>query len=177
MRRVRVQKCMPPGLLASCCWAAVIVRTRPADAKLITSPDSPGRRGPAGRNDHMTLAIVEDDEEVRRALARLLQCLGHEVRAFASAEAFEADAVTADCLIVDVRLPGMSGIELRERVRARAVPTPVVLITGDAGSRPRDGATDFEEPSITKPFDDATLIAAIADAVATHVRLGSRCGG
>ena len=68
----------------------------------------------------MTLAIVDDDDDVRRALARLLRSLGHDVKVFASAEAFEAETVVVDCLIVDVRLPGLSGLELRERLRNRA---------------------------------------------------------
>ena len=53
----------------------------------------------------MTLAIVDDDDDVRTALARLLCSLGHDVKVFASAEEFEAETVTVDCLIVDVRLP------------------------------------------------------------------------
>ena len=69
-------------------------------------------------------------------LARLLRCLGHEVRPFESAEAIEAADVAGlalDCLIVDVRLPGVSGPELRDRLRRRGMLTPVVFITGDAG--------------------------------------------
>ena len=57
----------------------------------------------------MRLAIVDDDEGARSALARLLRCLGHDVQVFESAEAFEAADVDVDCLIVDVRLPGVSG--------------------------------------------------------------------
>ena len=62
----------------------------------------------------MTLAIVDDDEDVRTALARLLRSMGHAVRAFDSAEAFEAEPTAVDCVIVDVRLPGLSGLELRD---------------------------------------------------------------
>ena len=65
----------------------------------------------------MTLAIVDDDEDVRQALARLLRSLGHQVHVFGSAEDFEAETVSVDCLILDVRLPGLSGPELRERLR------------------------------------------------------------
>jgi two-component system, LuxR family, response regulator FixJ len=113
----------------------------------------------------MMLAIVDDDDDVRMALSRLLCAMGHEVRAFASAEDFEAAAISVGCAIVDVRLPGLSGLELRERLRNRAVPTPVVFITGDGDRLARDIAN--ETPLVTKPFDDHVLEAAIAAAVST----------
>jgi FixJ family two-component response regulator len=115
----------------------------------------------------MSLAIVDDDEDVRKALARLLRCLGHDVRVFASAEEFEAETVAADCLIVDVRLPGLSGLELCERLRSRGTPTPVVLITGESDTGVRDQSIASATPSLSKPFDDATLMAAVADAIST----------
>lgn len=114
----------------------------------------------------MTLAIVDDDDDVRTALARLLCSLGHDVKMFASAEEFEAETVTVDCLIVDVRLPGLSGLELRERLRNRRTPTPVVLITGDSDRLAGDIPQAADTRSVTKPFDDVELLAAIADAIA-----------
>jgi FixJ family two-component response regulator len=108
----------------------------------------------------MVFAIVDDDDDVRRALARLLGAMGHAVREFASAEEFETAAVSADCLIVDVRLPGLSGLELHDRVRMRSTPTPVVLISG--GERP-DGPG--RPPVVTKPFDEETLMAAVTHAM------------
>ena len=114
----------------------------------------------------MTLAIVDDDDDVRRALLRLLRSMGHREVGFASAEAFEADTVVADCVIVDVRLPGLSGLELRDRLRDRNAAN-----AGRADHRRRrsgrgdlSGATDT--PLVTKPFDDTTLAAAIAQAIA-----------
>jgi FixJ family two-component response regulator len=116
----------------------------------------------------MTLAIVDDDEDVRRALERLLRSLGHQVQVFGSAEDFAAETVAVDCLILDVRLPGLSGPELRERLRRFPTPTPVVLITGDLDPQPEFSAA-FDTPSLTKPFDDTTLMAAIAHAISsTH---------
>jgi two-component system response regulator FixJ len=112
----------------------------------------------------MTLAIVDDDDDVRRALFRLLRAMGYEVKVFASAEDFEADDVKVDCAIVDVRLPGLSGLELRDRLRARRSPMPVVLITGDGDRLARDHAR-ADAPLVTKPFDDAVLAAAITAAV------------
>ena len=114
----------------------------------------------------MTLAIVDDDDDVRTALARLLCSLGHDVKTFASAEEFEAETVTVDCLIADVRLPGLSGLELRERLRNQATPTPVVLITGNSDRLAGDIPHAADTPSVTKPFDDVELLAAIADAIA-----------
>jgi FixJ family two-component response regulator len=115
----------------------------------------------------MTLAIVDDDESVRRALARLLRSLGHDVSVFGSAEEFEAGKVTVDCLILDVRMPGLSGPELRERLRRRPAPTPVVFVTGDTDPKARDIHPPLDAPLITKPFDEGTLTAAIDQAVSS----------
>ena len=114
----------------------------------------------------MTLAIVDDDDDVRTALTRLLCSLGHDVKTYASAEEFEAATVTVDCLIADVRLPGISGLDLRERLRNRATPTPVVLITGDSDRIADDIPQAADTASVTKPFDDVELLAAIANAIA-----------
>ena len=122
----------------------------------------------------MTLAIVDDDEDVRQALARLLRSLGHDVHVFGSAEEFEANTVAADCLILDVRLPGLSGPELRERLRGGSTPTPVVLITGDSNPKARDISLAIDTPSVTKPFDDVTLMAAIARAISSADALRER---
>jgi len=122
----------------------------------------------------MTLAIVDDDEDVRRALARLLRSLGHEVRVFGSAEDFEAEPEVVDCLILDVRLPGLSGPELRERLRKAPNPIPVVLITGDADAQARDISPSIDTPSVSKPFDDVTLMAAIDDAISATDSLKER---
>jgi FixJ family two-component response regulator len=118
----------------------------------------------------MTLAIVDDDDDVRVALARLLRSMGNEVRAFASAEDFEASTEAVDCVIVDVRLPGISGLELGERLHNRWPPMPVVLITGDGDRLPREPARAVNTPLITKPFECTALAAAIDEAVAGSVR-------
>jgi FixJ family two-component response regulator len=123
----------------------------------------------------VTLAVIDDDKDVRTALVRLLNALDHEVAAFASAEAFEAAPVRADCLIVDVRLPGLSGVELRDRLRTRSGAMPIVLITGDGDRVDRD-AKIAETPLLTKPFDIDALVTAIDAAVSaakverTHAR-------
>ena len=90
--------------------------------------------------------------------------MGHKVTTFVSAEDFESAPVAVDCMIVDVRLPGLNGLELRQKLRGRSVHVPVVLMTGD-GDRLDSDARVGDTPIISKPFDDATLTAAIADAI------------
>ena len=118
----------------------------------------------------LTLAIVDDDDDVRIALSRLLRAIGHQVTLFASAEDFEAEAMrVVDCVIADVRLPGLSGLDLRDRLRGRKTPTPVVLITGDGDRLARDIGTGVETPLLTKPFDADVLTEAIAAAMSMTV--------
>ena len=124
----------------------------------------------------MNLVLVDDDDGARAAVARLLRCMGHAVRAFDCAEAFEADAVEADCLIVDVRLPGLSGPELRDRLRRRGNLTPVVFITGDSEIKTKDAAGESWTATVAKPFDDVTLIAAIDRAVSSAKAASDRAG-
>jgi two-component system, LuxR family, response regulator FixJ len=116
----------------------------------------------------MTCAVVDDDDDVRKALSRLLQAMGHDVRAFASAEDFEAETVVVDCAIVDVRLPGLNGFELRERLRGRNAAAPVVLISGDGHPLAKDIAPAVGTPLVTKPFDADALARAIALATSTR---------
>jgi FixJ family two-component response regulator len=116
-------------------------------------------------SERLRLAIVDDDEDVRAALSRLLRAMGHEVRVFSSAEDFEAEPVPVDCAIVDIRLPGLSGLELRERLRTQGEPPPVVLITGDSDRLARDVGCGVDTPLLTKPFDVGILTEAIASAI------------
>jgi FixJ family two-component response regulator len=115
----------------------------------------------------MTLAVVDDDDDVRTALSRLLRSMGYRVVGFASAEAFEADRSDVDCAIVDMRLPGVSGLELCERLRQRPSALPVVLVTGDAHRLAADLPGAPDTPFLSKPFDEATLSHAIARAMAS----------
>jgi len=117
----------------------------------------------------MRLAIVDDDDDVRRALARLLRALGHDVCGFPSAEAYEAGTPDVDCAIVDVSLAGLSGFDLRERLRGRTPPTPVVMMTGDGDWLARNRSRGLDLPLVSKPFEPATLATAIAAARATVV--------
>ncbi|MGE4339856.1 MAG: response regulator transcription factor [Pigmentiphaga sp.] len=113
-----------------------------------------------------TVFIVDDDEAVRDSLRWLLEANGYRVRDFASAEAFlEAyDPEVVGVLIVDVRMPGMSGLELQEVLIARKIPLPIVFITGHgdvpmAVTTIKKGAVDFLE----KPFNEADLRVIVAN--------------
>jgi two-component system response regulator TtrR len=104
--------------------------------------------------------IVDDDEAVRDSLKFLLEASSYRVITFDSAESFLAsfDAQALACLVLDVRMPGMSGLELQEQLLARHINLPIVFITGHgdvpmAVSAMKRGAADF----IEKPFDQADL--------------------
>lgn len=113
-----------------------------------------------------TVFIVDDDEAVRDSLRWLLEANGYRVRAFESAESFLAayDPAAVGVLIVDVRMPGMSGLELQEHLLARQIAIPIVFITGHgdvpmAVSTIKKGAVDF----IEKPFNDVDLRVIVAN--------------
>ena len=119
----------------------------------------------------LTVCVVDDDLAVLRGLTRLCSAWGYDVRAFASAQQFlehvrfDGDAV--GCVVLDVHLPGMSGLELQAELALRDVHVPIVFVTGagDDSLRSRalaDGAVAFLE----KPFDDTELLRAERDALA-----------
>ena len=112
--------------------------------------------------------IVDDDAPVRQALSRLLRSYGFDVFAFASAQDF-LDSVSPDaqgCLILDVRMPGMNGLELQEELRSSGWELPIVFIT--AYDEPKDrekalanGAVSF----LQKPLNDEILLEVIQSAL------------
>ena len=123
----------------------------------------------------MTLAIVDDDAGVRRALARLLRSLGHDVHVFESAEAFEAEAVAVDCVIVDVRAAWSQRPRTARTAAQHLTPTPVVLITGDSDPMAENISSAIDSPCVQpEPFNEITLIAAIAHAVSSADALRER---
>jgi FixJ family two-component response regulator len=118
--------------------------------------------------NHKVVAIVDDDEAVRVALDGLLRSAGLTTRAFESAEAFveSGQQSQAACLIADIRMPGMSGLELQAKLNAEGCRIPIVFITahGDAKMRLqalRAGAVEF----LAKPFDDETLLESVRAAL------------
>lgn len=118
------------------------------------------------------ISVIDDDASVRAALNNLLKSLGYIVHVFPSAEAFlrSAQLNNSWCVIADVRMPAMSGIELQSRLRAQGSRVPFVFITAVPEERERaraleDGAICF----LTKPFDEDTLIACLGKALAWHI--------
>ena len=114
------------------------------------------------------IAVIDDDDGVRLAVADLLRAADFNARAFASAEAFLARVAPArfDCLIVDVNLPGMTGVALLNTLADLGSPQPAVLITGrhDPGTRDLLGRT-ASVPHLRKPFGDAELFDALRRAM------------
>lgn len=114
------------------------------------------------------IAIIDDDQSVRRSLKRLIASFGLRVEAFGSAEEFVQSGHLHDtvCLVLDVRLPGMSGVEFQHRLGGDGPRIPIVFITahGDEATREQaleDGALDF----LFKPVDQNALLNAIRSAL------------
>ena len=110
------------------------------------------------------ISVVDDDTSVRESLQCLIRSFGFAVEVFASAEEFlKSDHLpNTRCLILDVRMPGMSGLELQRRLTASHCEIPVIFITahGDGSARSqalKDGAVDY----LLKPFGEASLLSAI----------------
>jgi FixJ family two-component response regulator len=115
------------------------------------------------------ISVVDDDIWVRESLDSLIRSVGQEVKVFASAEDFlnSAHPRKADCLILDVRLPGMSGIELHRQLVARRYKVPVIFITAHASDdRARsEAASDWTVAYLTKPFSEDELLGAVEAAL------------
>lgn len=118
--------------------------------------------------------VVDDDAALRRALADLLRSAGYQVQTWGDAEGFmrEADTARPACLLVDLRLPGRSGVELQSWLIEQGVANPVVFLTGYPTTRiavetMKAGAFDFLE----KPVDAATLVDTIERAAAFAIEL------
>ena len=112
------------------------------------------------------ISIVDDDESVRTALKSLIDSVGFRAEVFCSGEEFLKSSYVAqtDCLIADVRMPGMSGLELQERLHAAGASVPIVFISAhdDKEARARglrDGAIAF----LQKPFSEDSLLGAISE--------------
>jgi FixJ family two-component response regulator len=116
------------------------------------------------------IAIVDDDASVCRALKRLIRAVGMDVQTFSSGAAYlEVSGATPpfrpDCLILDVQMPQMNGLELQSRITATGVPIVFITAHDDAGARERAlaaGAVAF----LRKPFDDKLLVTKLNEALA-----------
>ncbi len=121
--------------------------------------------------------LIDDDAPVRQALAFLLTSSGFAVRAYPSASAFleTVERLQPGCIVTDVRMPGISGIELQQQLKARDIELPVIVMTGHgdialAVEAMKAGAVDF----IEKPFQDDVMIAAIRIAFDRHAQATQR---
>jgi FixJ family two-component response regulator len=122
-----------------------------------------------------TVFLVDDDDSVRRALTRLIKSAGYAVEGFASASEFlECWRVTNEgpaCLILDIRMPGLSGLDLQKELQSANALLPIIFITGH-GDIPmsvkamKDGAVDF----LPKPVKDKVLLKAIEQALERAVQ-------
>ena len=110
------------------------------------------------------VTVIDDDESVRESLPDLLAEFGFDVRAFSSAEAFLAsDCVAATrCLIVDIAMPAMSGLDLQKQLKARLLAVPIVFITAQADDTVRRRVMVLGAIAcLSKPFSDTALLAAV----------------
>ena len=123
--------------------------------------------------------VIDDDEAMRTSLSFLLDSAGLDNAVYASAEAFleHASDDARGCIITDIRMPGMSGMDLVAHLKSTGTKLPVIVITGHgdvplAVQAMKNGVLDFLE----KPFDDEILLAAIHRALTDHGREGSLTG-
>jgi FixJ family two-component response regulator len=123
------------------------------------------------RENSSLVAILDDDESIRYALQDLVESESLPALCFSSAEEFLDSSVgrEASCLIADIRMPGISGLELQARLKSERCPVPMIFLTG-LGDIPmavlamREGAIDF----LTKPIDDCALLSSVDRAFQRH---------
>ena len=116
-----------------------------------------------------TVFVIDDELSVRKAISRLLQSSGFEVATFAAAQDYldAFDPASPGCLLLDLSMPGQSGLQLQKTLQARGDAPPIIFLTGradvpDTIQALKSGAFDF----LTKPVEDEVLIAAVSDAIA-----------
>lgn len=118
------------------------------------------------------ISVVDDDDSVRESLQSLLRSVGFTVEVFASAEELLSSnrLRTTDCLILDVVMPGMNGIELRRRLSANHYKIPVIFVTAHGSDEElysrafRDGVVDY----LIKPFSEDVLLSAVRKALSSN---------
>ncbi|HVM50827.1 MAG TPA: response regulator [Candidatus Acidoferrum sp.] len=115
------------------------------------------------------ISVVDDDPSVVEGLVSLMESVGYEAAGFSSAEAFlnSASSGKTGCLILDVRMPGMGGLELQRRLAAQVDQTPIIFITAHSGQEMsaealRRGAVAF----LRKPFSQESILEAVQSALA-----------
>jgi FixJ family two-component response regulator len=123
------------------------------------------------------ISIVDDDALARDGIRELVDSLGYNSATFISAEHFLEDGMIAEttCLITDLQMPGLSGLELQQALRSQGYHTPVILITAYPNEKHRtralgNGAAGF----LTKPFDERSLIECLTVAIESRSSQASR---
>jgi FixJ family two-component response regulator len=125
-------------------------------------------RGPCAQETRSLIAIVDDDESIREAIAGLMRWLGLRVGSFSSAVEFLASPDLAEnaCIIADVHMPQMTGIELHARLMALGYGIPTILITAYPNDEARARAlADGVVCYLVKPFDNAALMGCVRSAL------------
>jgi FixJ family two-component response regulator len=115
------------------------------------------------------IAVVDDDPSILKALRRMLRSAGYDVGVFGSAQEFLRSLAfrSPQCLVLDVHLPGMTGIELHDRLRNLGCQLPIVFITANDTPQTRTAASHSEGTALLfKPFGNTALLAAICKGVA-----------
>lgn len=124
-------------------------------------------------NIESTVYIVDDDENVRKSLAQLFEAVGYNFEIFSSSQDFldSYDSTKPGCLVLDIRMPGMSGLGLQEKLAKYRDTLPIIFITGHGDVTTaieafKGGATDF----IEKPFNDQKLLDSIDKSIETSLK-------
>ena len=121
--------------------------------------------------DAPVIAIVDDDESFREALERLLGTLAFRVRTFASGEEFlqSRELSSVACLMLDVAMPGMSGLEVQQELRARGLQIPTVFVTAHADDEvAQQGVAAGAIAILPKPVDQQTLLRLVHGVMGSH---------
>jgi FixJ family two-component response regulator len=121
-------------------------------------------RGGGMPQKSFTIYVVDDDESIRRALKRLLRSVGHHAVTFDSAEEFMDSAPEGGegCLVLDIRLPGITGLDLHEKLSASGMKYPVIFMTAHDNPQWRQRAKEAGAVAcLRKPFDEQLLLDAI----------------
>lgn len=131
--------------------------------------DPNGRNGALVTGPAPVVHVIDDDELVRQGLSRLLRSEGYDVRTFASATAFleqQSEPSGPACIVLDLMMPGMNGLELHDKLRHLQPEVPVIFVSGQAGDSMtvqarRAGAAAF----LDKPLDPDELLAVVASSI------------
>jgi FixJ family two-component response regulator len=126
------------------------------------------KEGRPGLTNKALIAVVDDDQSVRDALENLITSVGLSVKVFSSAEAFlDSDArLQTDCAVLDLRLPGMNGLELQRKLAGNGRRIPAIIITAHGDEKAQaDAVAAGAIAFLKKPFKEEVLLAAISSAI------------